>query len=73
MEKLIELLKDIKENVDYENCESLIEAKVFDSVELIELVASLEENFGIEIDPDEIAPENFNSVGAMWKMIERLK
>lgn len=73
MDKLLDVLKSIKDDVDYENCETLIDAKVFDSIELIELVAQIEETFDIEIEPDEISPENFNSLSALWTMIERLK
>mgnify|MGYP003293230365 CR=1 FL=1 len=73
MNEILEVLKSVKENVDYMNCDNLIDGKVLDSVELIDLVAKLEEVFDIEIDPEEIAPENFNSAKSLWGMIERLK
>jgi len=40
---------------------------------ILELVAELEDTFYIRISPADIVAENFNSAGAMWKMIERLK
>jgi len=37
------------------------------------LISSLGETFEIEIDIDDIIPENFNSVSAIVAMVERLK
>ena len=37
------------------------------------LIAQLNEVFDIEVDVDEIVPENFNSVDAIAAMVERLK
>ena len=36
------------------------------------ILAELEETFDIEIDMEYIVPENFNSVEAMWKMVQEL-
>ncbi len=46
---------------------------VVDSVDLVGIVAELEEEFGVEIPMDEISPENFDSLPAMQSMLERLK
>ena len=73
MSELLDILKSIKDDVDYANCDTLIDEKVFDSMELIELVSRVEETFGIEIDPNDITPENFNSADALHKLIENLK
>lgn len=72
MEKLIEILEDIHPDVDYENCNDLIDGHILDSLSIISLVAELEDEFDITIPAVEIIPANFNSADAMWKMIERL-
>lgn len=46
---------------------------LIDSVDLVELVAKLEEIFDIDISLDEIIPENFDSAENIWDMIKRLK
>jgi len=35
------------------------------------LVAMINDSFDVQIEPEEIIPENFNSAKAMWALIER--
>ncbi|WP_244834533.1 acyl carrier protein [Clostridium sp. BJN0001] len=73
MEELIELLEEIRDDVDFENCKTLIEDEILESFDIIQIVNAIDENYDIEIPANEIMPENFNSADAMLKMIERLK
>lgn len=72
MDKLLEILKNLKPDVDFENETGLIENAVLDSFDIVQLVSTLKEEFDIDIGPADIVPENFNSAQAMWEMIERL-
>ena len=73
MEKLLEILNDIKPDADYETCTTLIDDEVLDSFAILSIVGELEEAFDIEITPVDIVPENFNSVQALWDMVQRLQ
>lgn len=73
MEKLIEILEDINDGVDYETCTTLIDQGYLDSLAIISLVAEIEEEFDVQIPTVEIIPENFNSAQAIWKLIEKLQ
>lgn len=73
MDRLIEILEDIQPDVDYENCEDLIDGHHLDSLSIISLIAELEDEFDITIPAVEIVPDNFNSAQRMMKMIERLQ
>ena len=73
MERLIEILNGIKDGVDYENCKTLIDENILDSLSIISLIAELEEEFDIQIPTVEIIPTNFNSAEAMWNLITRLQ
>ena len=73
MDRLIEILEEIEDGVDYKNCKTLIDDHYLDSLSIISLVAELEDEFDITIPTVEIIPENFNSVEAMWKLITRLQ
>lgn len=73
MEQLLKILSEIKPDVDFNIAESLIDDEVFDSFDIVQLVGQISEEFEIEISPNDILPENFNSAGAMWQMIQRLK
>ena len=73
MEELLELLNDIKEDVDFENEKHLIDDHLLDSLSIISLVAELEDTFDVTIPAVEIIPDNFNSAEAMLEMLQRLR
>lgn len=73
MDELLEILNDINPDVDYETETRLIDGKVFDSFSIITLVSQISEDFEIEIGPEYLVPENFNSAAAMWKMIQKIQ
>lgn len=73
MERLIEILNDIEDGVDYETCTTLIDSNILDSLAIISLIAELEEEFDIQIPTVEIIPSNFNSAQAIWNLITRLQ
>lgn len=73
MEKLIEILEGIEAGVDYENCTTLIDEGILDSLAIISLVSEIEEEFDVQIPTVEIVPENFNSAKALWDLIVRIQ
>lgn len=73
MEKLIELLEDIKMDVDFRTEEGLIDNEILDSFDILSIVGELEEVFGVEVTPVDIIPANFNSAEALWNMVQRIQ
>lgn len=73
MEQLLELLKAVKSDIDFEKETGLVDEGLLDSLEIVTIIDSIEEKFGIEINPDDIDPDNFQSAEAMWEMIEKNK
>ncbi|MCR5686428.1 MAG: acyl carrier protein [Lachnospiraceae bacterium] len=73
MNELLELLKDVRDDVDFENCETLIDDGILASFDILQIISSINETFDIEIPATSIIPKNFNSVKAMYSMIERLR
>ena len=73
MDELIELLKDIKDDVDFENCTTLIDDQILDSFDILQIISTLNENYDISIPASEIVPDNFNSAASLYAMVERLK
>jgi acyl carrier protein len=37
---------------------------------MVSIVAAIMENFDVELDVDDLLPENFNSVQAIYKLIQ---
>ena len=72
MDELLEILEDIKPNVDFKTCTDLIDGGYLDSFDILSIVSELNDAFGVEISPGDIVPGNFNSADALWKMVQRL-
>lgn len=73
MDKLLEILEDIKPNIDFKTCTGLIDEGYLDSFDILSIVSELNDAFEIEISPVDIVPDNFNSAQALWNMVERLR
>ncbi|MDD6988261.1 phosphopantetheine-binding protein [Ruminococcus sp.] len=73
MDELMEILEDLRPDVDFENETALIDDGVLDSFDIVALVGELNEAFDIEIKPNNLVPENFNSAKAMMALIEQLQ
>ncbi|QDW74803.1 acyl carrier protein [Lachnospiraceae bacterium KGMB03038] len=73
MDKLMDILRDIDDSIDYEKETALVSGRILDSFGVITLVSELESAFGIQIEAAEMTPENFDSAQALWAMIQRLK
>lgn len=72
MEKLLEILRQLHQEVDFEDCETLIDDGVLDSFDIISLISEIDTEFDVTIPAEEIIPENFNSAKALYALIERL-
>ena len=69
---ILEILEDIGEDVDFDTCETLIDDGILSSLDIIQLIGALNDEFDISSPATEIIPENFNSVNAMAAMVARL-
>ena len=72
MNELIAILKDLHPEVDYDTCNTLIDDKILDSIDIVSLVAEINDTFDVAIPAEELLPENFNSAQALWELIQRL-
>ena len=72
MDELLELLEEIKPDVDFETATDLIEDEILDSFDIVTIVAEINSTFGIDFPVAEIVPENFESAQAIYKVIEEL-
>ena len=68
-----ELLSEITLNEDclHHSSDAPLETIGIDSVGMIELVYALENRFSIQIGDDEVAPENFASIGSLTRLVAR--
>ena len=73
MKELINLLSEIRPDVDFENERNLIDDGILDSFDIVSIISELDDNFGIAVRVTELGPENFNSAESIYEMIKRLK
>ena len=72
MEKLIEILKGVRPDVDFENETALIDDGILDSFDVVSIISEIDDVFGVQIRINELDPENFNSAEAIWNLIQKL-
>ena len=70
--KVMELLKEIDEEILEFEGENLFEAGLLDSFLVIELVSELEDAFDIEIDAKYVLEENFRTKENIIKLMKKL-
>ena len=69
---ILDILSDIAEDIDFDACTTLIDDGRLSSLDIIQLIGALNDEFDISIPATEIIPANFNSVDAMVAMFSRL-
>ena len=73
MEKLLEILQSVRPDVDFETEDALIADEILSSFDIIAMVSEINVQYGIEIQVDDLLPENFNSIEAIAELIERME
>lgn len=73
MQELLDILKGLHPDVDFENCKTLIDDKILDSFDIISIISEIYEEFDVTISAEHIKPENFNSAEAIYELIQRLE
>lgn len=73
MEKLLEILKSIRSDVDFENETKLIDDNILDSFDIVSIVGELCDVYDITITAEDLEPENFNSAAAILSLVEKLQ
>lgn len=72
-EEIMEILEDLRPDVDFENETKLIDDGILDSFDIVSLVGEISDEFDVEVTPKDLIPENFNSVDKIVELIEKLK
>lgn len=73
MEALLNLLQTMKPGVDFTKEQHLVTDHILESLDIITLAAQLCDEYDIEITPLDVVPENFQSVEAIYALIQRLE
>lgn len=72
-EQLMEILEELRPDVDFENEKQLITDGILESFDIVALVGELSDAFDIELHVEHLVPDNFNSIEGMMELIEKLR
>ena len=70
-QNVLDALTEVRDDVDFENETELVDDGVIDSLDLTQMIAALDEAFGIHIPSGEIEPENFNNLDAIIELVHK--
>lgn len=71
MDKIYDILANIRPEFDFKASENYIEEGLLDSFDMVTLVSDLESEFGVIIDGLDIVPENFVSAVTILAMVKK--
>jgi acyl carrier protein len=72
-DKILEILSDVRPDLDFENEKSLVSDGNLDSFDIVTIISELNDAFDIKIKVHDLVPDNFNSLEAIQKLVERLR
>ena len=70
-EKLVAILDEVNPELTKFTGEDFLEAGIIESMEIMDIVVRIEEEFQIEIDPRDISAEYFKSMDTLMKLIKK--
>ena len=70
-QQIIEILTELRPEFDFSQDTDFIQAGMLDSFDVITLVNTLDEKFGISIDGVDVLPENFSSVEKIEALLKK--
>lgn len=71
MEKIYEILAQLRPEFDFRHSADFIEEGLLDSFDIVSFVTELEDTFDCLIDALDIVPENFNTVENIIKVVQK--
>ena len=73
LDDVIEVLEDVKEDVDYKSETALVDDRVLDSFDILSLISALNDEFDVSSPAQDILPKNFNSAQDILSLVKRLQ
>lgn len=73
MDELLRIMSEVRPDIDFEKETRLIDDEMLDSLDIVAIVTDVNDEFDIEINVNDLLPENFNSAEALYELIRRLQ
>lgn len=74
LERIIHWIRDRfpEEDLAIRQDTRLLETSLLNSMDLLEMVTHIEEQYDITVDPDDLVPENFESPGKIVELVMKI-
>lgn len=72
-ERILKLAADVIPQVDLTSSDALVDDGILDSLGVAALLVAISEEFGVEIDINELTSDNLNSIDAIVETVQNLK
>ena len=73
MEELLRIMSEVRPDIDFETETRLIDDELLDSLDIVAIVTDVNDEFDVEINVNDLLPENFNSAAALYELIQKLQ
>ena len=73
MNQLISILESVNPEYDYSTATGLVKERKLSSLELIMLITEISDAFDIEISPEMITPDHFDSAETIYTLIKSIQ
>lgn len=71
MERLFKILQSIRGDVDFKNEKKLVDDDLIDSIDILQIISEICDEYDIDIPKREMIPENFNSIESIYELVCR--
>lgn len=72
MKKIMEILRGLRPDVDFETERALIDGGILSSFDIMRLIEELSDAYDVDIEVDDIVPENLNSAEGIHQLMARI-
>ena len=75
-QELLQFVRELAEGTDAGDIDEearLIDSGILDSIALLRLVTFVEERAGVRVPDEEVLPDNFQTIGSIEAMVDRLR
>ena len=72
-EQLMQILTECCPDIDFETEVALIDDGILESLDIVMIVSEIKDVLDVEINVDDLVPENFNSVDQILALVEARK
>ena len=71
MNELKAILSELHPEFDLIDASALVDDGILDSFDIVMIISEIYASFDVEVPPEEITPENFNSLECIYQMLQR--